>query len=71
MYPGLVNNTTIIWYLPWPEQALFEVSNKYIEQVTLLQKIVIELPKDEEEKKPKEEGEEEEEEEEEEEKDEE
>lgn len=35
MYPGLVNNTTIIWFLPWPEQALFEVSNKYLEKIVL------------------------------------
>jgi len=47
MYPGLVNNTTIIWYLPWPEQALFEVSIKYLEPIKLLAKVVIELPKEE------------------------
>jgi len=35
MYPGLVNNTTIIWFLPWPETALYEVSNKYLEKIVL------------------------------------
>lgn len=48
MYPGLVNNTTIIWFLPWPAQALLEVSKHYLEQVHLLQKVEIILPKDEE-----------------------
>gem|GEM_PF-4855652 len=33
MYPGLVNNTTIIWYLPWPEEALMEVAGKYLTSV--------------------------------------
>ncbi len=22
MYPGLVNNTTIVWFMPWPAEAL-------------------------------------------------
>lgn len=22
MYPGLINNTTIIYYMPWPSEAL-------------------------------------------------
>ena len=26
MYPGLVNNTTCVWFLPWPQQALYEVA---------------------------------------------
>jgi dynein heavy chain len=30
MYPGLVNNTTVIWFMPWPLEALIEVANKYI-----------------------------------------
>jgi len=30
MFPGLVNNTTIIWFMPWPGEALLEVANKYI-----------------------------------------
>lgn len=40
MYPGLVNNTTIIWYMPWPEEALLEVANKYLKPLTLQDKIV-------------------------------
>ena len=41
MYPGLVNNTTIIWYLPWPEEALMEVAGKYLTAVQLLKKVNI------------------------------
>jgi dynein heavy chain len=22
MYPGLINNTTTIWFMPWPAEAL-------------------------------------------------
>lgn len=28
MYPGLVNNTTLIWFMPWPSDALVEVANQ-------------------------------------------
>lgn len=31
MYPGLVNNTTTIWFMAWPEDALIEVASKFIE----------------------------------------
>ena len=31
MYPGLVNNTTIIWFMPWPTEALFEVAEHFLE----------------------------------------
>jgi len=34
MYPGLVNNTTIIWFMPWPEEALIEVANKFLGPLT-------------------------------------
>lgn len=27
MYPGLINNTTTIWFMPWPAEALVEVAN--------------------------------------------
>lgn len=27
MYPGLINNTTIVWFMPWPAEALVEVAN--------------------------------------------
>lgn len=39
MYPGLVNNTTIIWYLPWPEEALMEVAAKYLSEIEILKKV--------------------------------
>lgn len=35
MYPGLVNNTTMIWFLSWPEDALIEVANRYLMQLQL------------------------------------
>lgn len=35
MYPGLVNNTTMIWFMPWPQEALFEVANRYLETLNL------------------------------------
>jgi len=27
---GMVNNTSIDWYLPWPEQALYAVASVFI-----------------------------------------
>ena len=30
MYPALINNTTIDWFMKWPEDALVEVARKYI-----------------------------------------
>jgi len=32
MYPGLVNNTTINWFMPWPEDALLEVAKKFLKK---------------------------------------
>nr|CAD7405122.1 unnamed protein product [Timema cristinae] len=29
-FPGLVNNTCIDWYFPWPEQALIAVANVFL-----------------------------------------
>jgi dynein heavy chain len=29
-FPGLVNNTMIDWFPPWPEQALFSVANAFL-----------------------------------------
>uniref|UniRef100_A0A4X2JQB9 Dynein axonemal heavy chain 10 n=1 Tax=Vombatus ursinus TaxID=29139 RepID=A0A4X2JQB9_VOMUR len=29
-FPGLVNNTGIDWYLPWPPQALFAVAHSFL-----------------------------------------
>ena len=40
-YPGLVNNTTTIWFLPWPEEALLEVANKYMSKIKLDTKVQI------------------------------
>lgn len=30
MYIGMVNNASIDWYFPWPEQALFAVASVLI-----------------------------------------
>ncbi|RTG84949.1 uncharacterized protein DC041_0004513, partial [Schistosoma bovis] len=36
-FPGIVNNTTIDWFFPWPEQALYAVVNVLIpEQFNLV-----------------------------------
>ncbi|XP_047141246.1 dynein axonemal heavy chain 10 isoform X1 [Hydra vulgaris] len=29
-FPGLVNNTSIDWFMPWPRQALFAVASKFL-----------------------------------------
>ena len=34
-FPGLVNECTIDWYLPWPQSALVDVANLYLEELTL------------------------------------
>lgn len=39
MYPGLVNNTTMIWYMPWPKEALLEVAAKYLQGLDLKENI--------------------------------
>jgi hypothetical protein len=39
MYPGLVNNTTTIWFQRWPKEALVEVSNFYLEKVVFQEDI--------------------------------
>lgn len=33
MYPGLVNNTTMIWFMPWPNEALVEVANQSLSKL--------------------------------------
>jgi hypothetical protein len=30
VYLGMVNNTSIDWYFPWPEQALYAVASVFI-----------------------------------------
>ena len=32
MYPGLINNTTIVYFMPWPTEALFEVANNSLKE---------------------------------------
>ena len=32
VYPGLINNTTINWFMPWPAEALYEVAVKYTQE---------------------------------------
>jgi dynein heavy chain, axonemal len=34
-YPALINNTTIDWFMAWPEEALIEVANKFLGPVEL------------------------------------
>ena len=35
MFPAIVNCTTIDWYSEWPQDALLEVAEKYIQEVSL------------------------------------
>ncbi|XP_057295129.1 dynein axonemal heavy chain 10-like [Hydractinia symbiolongicarpus] len=35
-FPGLVNNTSIDWFMPWPRQALFAVASRFLEQNKLI-----------------------------------
>jgi dynein heavy chain len=30
-YPALINNTTIDWFMSWPEEALYEVAKKFLD----------------------------------------
>lgn len=32
MYPGLINNTTIVWFMPWPAEALVEVAENSLKE---------------------------------------
>lgn len=34
-YPGLINCTTIDWFLEWPREALLEVGNKFLMNLNL------------------------------------
>jgi len=38
MYPALINNTTINWFMKWPNDALTEVANKYLRAMDIDQK---------------------------------
>ena len=35
MYPALINNTTIDWFMKWPDEALIEVANKYLKSMDI------------------------------------
>mmetsp|Transcript_42218 Transcript_42218/g.49058 ORF Transcript_42218/g.49058 Transcript_42218/m.49058 type:complete len:715 (+) Transcript_42218:8498-10642(+) len=35
MYPALINNTTIDWFMKWPEDALKEVAYKYLKSMDI------------------------------------
>lgn len=35
-YPGLINYTTIDWFLTWPRDALLEVGNKFLMDLNLI-----------------------------------
>ena len=34
-FPGLISNTTLDWFFPWPEEALQDVANYFIKDVEL------------------------------------
>ena len=34
-FPGLINECSIDWYLPWPQSALVDVANLYLEELVL------------------------------------
>lgn len=33
-FPGLVNDTCIDWFMPWPRQALFAVASRFLDDVS-------------------------------------
>lgn len=35
MYPALINNTTIDWFMRWPDDALYEVAAKFLGELKL------------------------------------
>ena len=39
-YPALINNTTIDWFMKWPEDALNEVALKFISAMDVDQEMV-------------------------------
>lgn len=43
MYPALINNTTINWFMKWPNDALTEVANKYLRAMDIDQKYIVSL----------------------------
>jgi len=43
MYPALINNTTINWFMSWPEDALTEVAVKFLGQMDISQEFKLGL----------------------------
>lgn len=39
-FPGLVSNTQIDWFFPWPEDALADVSSHFLKDITIPQDLV-------------------------------
>lgn len=39
MFPALINNTTIDWFMGWPDDALREVAERFIGQMELGQEL--------------------------------
>jgi dynein heavy chain, axonemal len=37
MYPALINNTTINWFMRWPDDALTEVALKFVSKLDMPQ----------------------------------
>lgn len=35
-FPGLINGTTIDWFLPWPEEALISVADKFLAEFPMV-----------------------------------
>ena len=35
-FPGLINGTTIDWFLPWPEEALISVAEKFLDDFPMV-----------------------------------
>jgi dynein heavy chain len=45
MFPALINNTTLDWFMPWPADALTEVAGKFIGAMDLGEKVETGLAK--------------------------
>ena len=45
MYPALINNTTINWFMRWPDDALTEVAMKFVSKLDMPQEFKVGLSK--------------------------
>lgn len=45
MYPALINNTTIDWFMQWPEDALTEVAMRFINKLEFEEEITVGMAK--------------------------